>query len=77
MGAGFRRTLNGPSFLQYFPACPSCLTLCFLLVCSLLIAVMERVQFQQEQMLAELKDLEQKGLFSQVYPGPNFLSRRY
>ena len=27
---------------------------------------MERVQFQQEQMLAELKDLEQKGLFSQV-----------
>ncbi|KAH8119014.1 U3 small nucleolar RNA-associated protein 6-domain-containing protein [Phellopilus nigrolimitatus] len=27
---------------------------------------MERVQFQQEQMLAELKDLVQKGVFSQV-----------
>lgn len=26
---------------------------------------MERVQFQQEQMLAELKDLVQKGLFTQ------------
>ena len=27
---------------------------------------MERVQYQQEQMLAELKDLQEKGLFSQV-----------
>lgn len=34
----------------------------------LLAASMERVQFQQEQMLAELKDLEQKGLFSKVCP---------
>jgi hypothetical protein len=28
---------------------------------------MERVQFQQEQMLEELKDLVDKGLFTEVY----------
>lgn len=27
---------------------------------------MERVEFEQEQILAELKDLEEKGLFSKV-----------
>jgi len=27
---------------------------------------MERVEFQQEDMVAELKDLEEKGLFSKV-----------
>lgn len=27
---------------------------------------MERVEFQQEQMLGELKDMEEKGLFSKV-----------
>jgi len=33
---------------------------------------MERVEFQQEQMLAELKDLMDKGLFSRVCGLKNF-----
>jgi hypothetical protein len=34
---------------------------------------MEKVQFQLEATLPELKDLHEKGLFAKVHPSPLFL----